>query len=121
MGSKQESVAQTPGKFTSLPRQQRIAELGKTMEKRIGNEICSSVPNFNDHYRRMGLTPCFFFVLEESTSAFSVFINAEFQSNLAINVSRFKVILQTGIVFLIFDSVTVTDSDTLTQQGSRRS
>ena len=67
------------------------------------------------------VSPPVFFVLEESTSAFSVFINAEFQSNLAINVSRFKVILQTGIVFLIFDSVTVTDCDTLTQQGSRRS
>ena len=56
MGSKQESVAQTPGKFTSLPRQQRSAELGKTIEKRIENENCCSVPNFHDHYRRMGLT-----------------------------------------------------------------
>ena len=83
MGSKRESVAQTPGKFTSLPRQQPIAELGKTMEKRIGNEICSSVPNFNDHYRRMGLTPFFLFwkkVLQHSVSLLMQSFNQIWQS-----------------------------------------
>ena len=80
-----------------------MAEWGKTVEKSIGNEICSSVQIF------MIIAGGWV-----SPPAFGVFINAEFPIWQSTSLTVKQISLQTGIVCLIFNSVIVIGSDIFT-------